>query len=188
MRKSRKVSMYVKDIILNVCIVVSIIACLVVYGYIGYQENLSDEAIKAKVLAMYNEILAQTGQGQDALPLFIVNEDIDNAYNDGTKVVIYRGLIDHTKSWDEVALVLGHEVAHGMLGHLHNFPDRDGNQTAVLEGNADKMGAVYIMKAGYDICSGREIFLRWKKQNGNALGQDHPDYSYRYDELNINCD
>ena len=110
-----------------------------------------------------------------------------NAYNDGKKVVIYMGLVDSVDSWDEIALVLGHEVAHGMLGHLDKLNTTNADEESVLEANADKMGAFYMMKAGYDICKGRELYKTWKNNNGNYIGLDHPDYSYRYDELNIGC-
>jgi len=41
-----------------------------------------------------------------------------NAYADGKNVVIYSGLIDFAKSDDEVALILGHELAHNMMLHV----------------------------------------------------------------------
>lgn len=58
----------------------------------------------------------------------------------------------------------------------------------VLEANADKMGAVYVMKAGYDVCEGREFFKRLLQNNGDYLGGDHPGFAYRYSELNIGCE
>ena len=61
-------------------------------------------------------------------------------------------------------------------------------KSTVLEANADKLGAVYMIKAGFDICKGREIFKRWKIEGGNKLNSYHPSYSYRYDELNIGCE
>jgi predicted Zn-dependent protease len=161
-------------------------ATLVVYGLIGWDKWFSIEAQHEKIQAIYAQIIAATGQVQNALPLVIIDENVDNAYNDGKEVVIYQGLIDHTNSWDEIAMVLGHEVSHGMLGHLDILAaGLDDDQVAVLEANADKMGALYMMKAGYDICKGRQLFKHWKEQNGNALGQNHPDFSYRYDELKM---
>lgn len=148
------------------------------------KEKISDKRIQE----IYKNIVAQTGQIQDALPLQIVNADIINAYTDGNKVVIYRGIINYAQNEDEVALILGHEVAHGMLRHVyyHQFHSSTLEITAA-EANADKLGAVYIMKAGFDICKGREFWKRMLKQSGNYQGQDHPNYSYRYDELNIGC-
>lgn len=50
------------------------------------------------------------------------------------------------------------------------------------------MGAVYMMKAGYDVCKGRELFKHWLDARGDYLDGDHPNYAYRYNELNINCE
>jgi predicted Zn-dependent protease len=175
-------------IFLDVLIIVS--GCSIFWYY------WSKESIENKVYKMYDKINAQTGQVQDSVPLLIVDSPEKNAYNNGIFIVMYTGFINDA-SWDEIAMVLGHEIAHGMLGHLNaQMPVPQNNNLtamgtngfiAVLEGNADKLGAIYMMKAGYDICKGREIFKRWKEEKGNYLAQNHPDYSYRYDELNINC-
>ena len=157
-------------------------------GGLTYYTQFSQDAQEQKIRDIYQQIIIATGQSQDALPLVIDESPIENAYNDGTKVVIYRGLINHTRTWDEIAMVLGHEVAHGMLWHLKMpLVELTDDEVSVLEANADKMGAFYMIKAGYNICEGRQLFKYWKEQNGNALGQNHPDYSYRYDELNVGC-
>ncbi len=137
---------------------------------------------------IYSQVIVATGQTQDALPLEISDNPTVNAYNDGTRIVIFQGLINYTKSDDEIALVLGHEIAHGTLHHLKELNTNDVNKVAELEANADKMGAVYMMKAGYNVCKGREFFHRLLQSYGNALGQNHPDFSYRYDELNVQCE
>lgn len=183
---------FVMDVLLAICLDVLIVMGIA-YVYLMY---FSQGAQDDKVREIYRQIVASTGQSQNEVPLIIVDEPIDNAYTDGTKVVIYTGLINHTESWDEVALVLAHEVAHVNLVHVGGLmppiiPDENmgmNDYIAVMEANADKMGAVYMMKAGYDVCKGRELFKHWKAEKGNAIGQSHPDYSYRYDELNINCD
>lgn len=163
-------------------------AVVVVYGGILYMEYFSSLATIHKVQQMYNRIQAQTGSRQTYVPLVVVDEDTINAYTDGSVIVIYTGLINSSDTWDEVALVLGHEIAHVNLGHLTNFEIKSPGEMAVLEANADKLGAVYAMKAGYDVCKGREFFKRLRLSGGNYQGLDHPDYSYRYDELNINCE
>lgn len=170
---------------------------LILLGVYIYVFHISDYGINRKVYTMYEEISAQTGQGQNKLPFYIYEKDIDNAYNDGYKIVMYKGLINNAKSWDEIALVIGHEIAHGNLAHLNRAmpvpeqnPDLgmgDNDHVQILEANADKLGALYMMKAGYNICKGREVFKHWKEKKGNSLGQSHPDYSYRFDELNIGC-
>lgn len=169
-------------------LLVSGIAVVIMMGtMIVWYENFSEHAYYERVYKIYAQIIASTGQTQDALPLVINDEMIENAYNDGSEVVIYRGLIYNAKSWDEIAFVLGHEVAHGMLGHLGKLNTNITDEISVLEANADKMGAFYMMKSGYNICEARKMWKRWTKEKGNYLGLNHPDYSYRYEELNIGC-
>lgn len=152
--------------------------------YFGYMSpDCNDEHVRE----IYNKLWTKTGLSTERLPLSIVDENVINAYNDGTKIVIYRGLVNSTKSWDEVALVLGHEIAHSTLRHLAISEFRSPDEIVVAESNADKMGAIYMMRAGYDVCKGREIMGRWLKDNGDYLNGDHPTYSYRYEQLNINC-
>jgi len=164
----------------------TILFCSTLYGYWYY---FTPEGLAYRVQQLYREIIIQTGQSQDALPLYVVDSPEDNAYNNGRKIVIYTGLINHASSWDEIALVLGHEVAHGNLWHLKMPLDKlKDEDIQVLEANADKMGAIYMMKAGYNVCKGRMLFKYWEHENGDSLGGNHPNYAYRFDQLNINCD
>lgn len=168
------------------------IASLHIYVY-----YISEYGINIQVRQLYYNLVTQTGQSQDALPLIIRDDDEDNAWNNGMFITITSGLI-RRHNWDEIALVLGHEIAHGMLAHLNKkipiptYTNHEGqgdnDLVSTLEANADKLGAVYMMKAGYDVCNARKVFLGWKERSGNSLGQAHPDFSYRFDELNINCD
>lgn len=184
------------NFIMRVLLAIILDASILLVGLYIYVYEISNYGIELKVRKMYHKIATQTGQSQDWVPLVIVDSPMDNAGTDGTRVILYTGFIQKHK-WDEIAFVMGHELAHVNLGHLNKHsPVPENNSisnmglngySAVMEANADKMGAVYMMKAGYDICKGREIFTTWKNENGNSIGQTHPDYSYRYDELNINC-
>lgn len=157
-----------------------------------YQQNFSREAIDQQIQDLYADLWRQTGQSQEKIPLRIVDSDEINAYNDGYQIVLYRGLLKTMKTWDELALVLGHEIAHGNLWHLRMLNEwKVGNtslEISVLEGNADKLGALYMEKAGYSICRGREWFKTMLIRNGDYQGGNHPGYAYRYNQLNVNCD
>lgn len=182
----------VVDSALNISIGVILGCCIVFLSTYWYMENFSQEAMQRKIFEMYAQLWIQSGQTQEKIPLEIVDSPVINAYNDGNKIVLYTGLINSTSSMDEIALVLGHEIAHGNLWHLRmlsqwNVATSDG-EVSVLEANADKMGAVYMMKAGYDICKGREWFKTMLNNNGDYQGGNHPGYAYRYSELNIGCD
>ncbi len=154
-------------------------------SYVLADNNVQTQ--EEKIQEIYARIQAATGQTQDSVPLEIVDDPTINAFTDGTRVVIYQGLINYTHSWDEIAMVLGHETAHVMLHHLQEMSTDDPQKVAEMEANADKMGAFYALKAGYNVCEGRKLFSQWLHDYGNALGQNHPDFSYRFMELNINC-
>jgi len=51
-------------------------------------------------------------------PAIIVNKPEVNAATDGKSIQVYRGMMDFVRSDDELALVLGHEMAHDLRGHL----------------------------------------------------------------------
>jgi predicted Zn-dependent protease len=172
--------------VLRGILAVSVSLIVVVGGMYIHLEHFSSIDRDKRVQLMYKTLLAKSGQAQNGLPLYIEVSTEENAYNDGKQVVIYTGLLDSLND-DEIALVLGHEIAHGMLEHLGKLQATSAEESAVHEANADKLGAVYALKAGYDVCKGREVFKHWENERGNALGQTHPDYAYRYSELNINC-
>jgi beta-barrel assembly-enhancing protease len=50
--------------------------------------------------------------------LVLDNKDAKNAYADGRRIVVYRGLMDFFKSDEEAALVIAHELAHNAMGHI----------------------------------------------------------------------
>lgn len=168
-----------------------ILAVLIVFtpflSYIFlYDQYFSNEAINKKTFEIYDKVAAQTGFADKKLPLYIYEDDIENAWTDGTKIVIYKGLINSCETWDEVAMVLGHEIAHNTLEHLGRLSSENAQDISVLETNADKMGAIYMMRAGFDICKGRKLYLHWL-ESGDILNGDHPPYIYRYNQLNVMC-
>ena len=50
--------------------------------------------------------------------LVLNNSDVKNAFADGQRVVIYRGLMDFFKTDEEAALVIAHELAHNSMKHI----------------------------------------------------------------------
>jgi hypothetical protein len=51
-------------------------------------------------------------------PVVIVDKPQVNAYADGKGIYVHRGMMDFVRSDEELALVLGHEMAHDFRGHL----------------------------------------------------------------------
>jgi len=151
------------------------------------QTNQTREQKDDRIREIYKQVAAATGESNQMRPLKIVDAPVLNAYANTKEIVLFTGLSNSMDSEDEIAMVLAHEIAHITLGHVYIEEDLSPLEISVLEGQADKMGALYMMKAGFDICKGRELMKRWEK-SGDYLGGDHPSYSYRYMQLNINCE
>ena len=162
--------------------------------YVHRQKETSEQRV-ARITA---KLRIASGLSQ-LIPNVVVDPSQDfNAYNTGLEIHVNQGLIDKLENDDELALVIGHEMSHSTLMHMgvvFGYPDVPGlnpnNSTplqAILESQADKMGAYYMMRAGYDICKGREfVKVMNVATDGDFLNGDHPPNSYRYEQLNINC-
>lgn len=135
---------------------------------------------------IYTKLVIATGRSGEVPTLIIVDEPVVNAYTDGFTVVIYQGMLDTAINDDAIALILGHEIAHVLLGHTLLGPVTPVEQQK-REAMADIVGAFYMMKAGYDVCSGREVWKNILVKYGDNMGGDHPDHAYRYSELNVQC-
>jgi predicted Zn-dependent protease len=76
-----------------------------------------DPALTARVRRVGGRIAAQTGRDYD-WEFNVIDEDVPNAFAlPGGKVFVYRGLLEMTESDDELAVVIGHEIAHAMARH-----------------------------------------------------------------------
>jgi hypothetical protein len=129
----------------------------------------------------------------DDTTLLVRSPDI-NAAADGNSIAITTGLFDITKSDDELALILGHELAHNTLGHLGNggAPSSrtgkliDAMMKAVMlqqaagfspakEKEADYIGLYFMARAGFDVSAAEKMWTRLNRMVGNAtLAKTHP--------------
>jgi len=78
-------------------------------------------------------------------PVHVYFSDTLNGHTDGKNVWITSELIKTTKEDVHLALVVAHEMAHAIAGHIHTEP------TKALELEADSLAIVMLAKAGYDI-------------------------------------
>lgn len=119
-----------------------------------------------------------------------------NAATDGTNIVVTTGLLAFARNDSELAIVIGHEIAHNILGHPEATrseavadvvglaldamiaaatgltgprPGRLGmaQRSASREAQADYVGTYFAARAGYET---RNIEQIWKR-----LGQEHPE-------------
>jgi len=136
------------------------------------------------------------------------NQEV-NAYADGSKIVVNMGMLKFVRSDDELAGILGHEMAHNVRKHIR---DMQVNSTlgrllidlpvAVFTGvnpnlgwqlgrnmysqeyefEADYVGLYFTARAGYDTRSVAEIWRRMALDNprGITMGTTHPSTSKRF--------
>lgn len=152
--------------------------------YINLELNSEKVHIeKLQVQRVYNKLALVSGT-QKMVPLVVLQSPIINAWTDGFNITITTGMLKLIKNNHELAMVLGHEMAHVLAGDT----TRDGQpiDPNFIEANADKLGAYIMMRAGYDPCIGKEIMRTFKDKFGDdASAQGHPGNAYRLDQLDL---
>lgn len=144
-----------------------------------------------------------------AYPVVLDRSQVVNAYADGEKIIVTMGMMKFVKSDDELAGVLGHELAHNTRKHIR---DKQVNSTlgrllidlpvAVFTGvnpnlgwqlgrslysqeyefEADYVGLYHTARAGYDTRTVAEFWRRMALDNpkGITIGTTHPSSSKRF--------
>ena len=132
-------------------------------------------------------------------PALLVRSPETNAAADGTSVAITTALYDVTQSDDELALVLGHELAHNVLNHLkqgQDTPPKSGRLLDALlrssisaaltsqatpphsqakEREADHVGLYIMARAGFDVSSAERLWAHLSRStNASLLAKTHP--------------
>jgi len=125
----------------------------------------------------------------------LIDRDSFNAFTTGgTFIVVHDGLMKQLKSDDELAAVLGHEIAHTVANHVferqtHQMTTLITGSSAARQGSyqaaftheseieADEVGILYAALAGFDPYAASRIWARQYQQQGSARGlffHDHP--------------
>jgi hypothetical protein len=140
-------------------------------------------------------------------PLGIVRSDTVNAWAKDGAIYVTTGLLGFARTDEELALILGHEMAHLILGHLDKQnrnafwgallgglfgvgTAQAGAQQAMLahsqdfEREADYLGIILAARAGYDIREAPQVWRRMAALHPAAIhaaqGGSHPSTVERF--------
>ena len=136
--------------------------------------KIKDLDITADSLCGYKLRLSQTG--------------VINAYADGKHITVTAGMMNFVESDDELAFIIGHELAHNTMGHIRKtigniIISLGGTRyTRPFESEADYVGMYYLARAEYDLKSVEEVWRRLALTNPKSVSRanTHPTYPNRY--------
>lgn len=133
-------------------------------------------------------------------PALLVRSPDTNAAADGASFAITTALYDLTRSDDELAVILGHELAHNILGHLASTTPSGGSSTGRLleaftrssisaalsaaatpahdpkkEIEADRVGLELMSRAGFNVTAADTMWTRLNAAgNATLISRTHP--------------
>ena len=143
-------------------------------------------------------------------PVALAYNDIVNAFADGDRVVVTTGMLRFAREDRELALVVGHELAHNTRGHIESkranmliggllgaavsvLVGFDLASTAIqagagafsqeFEAEADYVGVYHAARAGHDVRGAASFWRRMAVAHPRAInlaGSTHPSTAKRF--------
>ena len=114
----------------------------------------------------------------------VVVGDSVNAYADGKSVFATYGAMNLFARDEDLAVVLGHELAHNILGHVRQNASGKamGATSPEQEAEADAVGLYFTARAGFSIKDAPGVWRRLAAQNPTHIsaGGDHPSTAARF--------
>ena len=130
-------------------------------------------------------------------PVTLNPADAINAFADGKQVVVMRGMLRFVRDDLELAVVIAHELAHNVMGHVRkqtgnallgtildvlaasrgvNTQGAFGGMATMVfskefEAEADYVGVYFIARAGYDIDKAPNLWRRMAAANPGGIQQ-----------------
>jgi hypothetical protein len=147
-----------------------------------------------------------------AYPVRLDYSNVVNAYATGDNIVVNYGMMKFVRGDDELAAIVGHEMAHNVRGHIRDkstnsvigavlvdlpiavltgLRTRVGERMGVnafsqqYEAEADYVGLYFSARAGYDIHHVADLWRRLALEDpdGISMGTTHPCTSKRVVEI-----
>ena len=141
-------------------------------------------------------------------PVVLTTDDAINAFADGRRVIITSGMMRFAVEQQELALVVSHELAHNLMGHIDAkrmnslgglildvlfagfgintntaFSQLTANAHSVgFEAEADYVGLYLMARAGMELEGAENFWRRMAVENPGSIGhaQTHPTTPERY--------
>lgn len=145
------------------------------------QDGLMRGVLKFKHKGQIQNLRVQTKSICD-YPVRLKFSNAVNAYANGRAITVTTGMMNFVKSDEELALVLGHELAHNTMHHVrksiwntlvslnaHRFTRR-------FEAEADYVGLYYMARAGFDLKNVENFWQRLGVYAPNTIvkAKTHP--------------
>jgi len=171
------------NFLLKIVLYVVIAVLICVYSLLlwnTYDYYNSDKYKYALAHQVYDNLILYTGQ--TVPPLVIINNPVVNAWTDGLTITFTTGILHELKNEDEIANIMAHEIAHNMLAHTYDDDSVSTLKQIDKEAHADKVGVYLMLRAGYDVCKAKNVWLNFRESDIGEMADpgDHPSYSYRY--------
>lgn len=141
------------------------------------------------VQEVYYNLGKETGRWDELPPVYMIPNSYDeiNAFASDKYTLVTYGLVYGTdRNKDMIAVLIGHEIAHFLLGHVYNrVKETDGKTQRIRELEADQLGAFLVMRSGYNICEGVKLWAKLYESVGDLVEEEHPPNSMRYNMLKM---
>lgn len=147
------------------------------YAPVGRVEDMLDRAMTAKTTKLRiatagvaRDVVIAGQEGCASRVQIIAGRSI-NAGADGQYVQINTRMLDFVQSDDELAIVIGHELAHNIRRHKAlKTPSKQ------AEFEADALGAWLVARAGYDVNAILPFWTRFEDRTNAGIFADgtHP--------------
>lgn len=128
------------------------------------------------------EILKPEADVKCGYPMVLKFSGAVNAYANGKSIIVTTGMMDFAERDEELALVVGHELAHNTMRHvpksirnllLSGFATRT---TRPFESEADYVGLYYMARAGFELDGVEDFWRRLGVKNPKSIvrAKTHP--------------
>lgn len=99
----------------------------------------------------------------------LVASPFPNAYADGHTVYVSTGMVKEALDDDELAIAIGHELAHHALDHTGPVPELG---YVGAEQEADYLGCYFAARAGYDVAKAPAYWRRLAREYPGLVSDD----------------